>query len=105
MDTVHGPTAVAPKGAPATGPRWQASTEVQWELTNDTSVGPFVSRHLEEHVIRRYLLPMAAAAAIVVIVCAIAGVLVLARTPPSILDELAGGRDHDGDSAGVAGVD
>jgi len=48
MDTVHGPTAVAPNGAPATGPRWQASTEVQWELTNDTSVGPFVSRHLEE---------------------------------------------------------
>ena len=48
IDTVHGPTTVAPNGAPATGPRWQASTEVQWELTNDTSVGPFVSRHLEE---------------------------------------------------------
>ena len=48
MDTVHGPTAVEPSGAPATGPRWQANTEVQWELTNDSSVGTFVPRHLEQ---------------------------------------------------------
>lgn len=47
MDTVHGPTAQAPKAAPSTGPRWQAATEVQWELSNDTTVGAFVSRHLE----------------------------------------------------------
>lgn len=48
MDTVHGPTTLAPAGAPSTGPRWQAASEVQWELSNDTSVGPFVPRHLEQ---------------------------------------------------------
>jgi hypothetical protein len=46
MDTVHGPTTQAPKGAPRTGPRWQAASEVHWELTNDTNVGTFVARHL-----------------------------------------------------------
>lgn len=47
MDTVHGPTTRTPSGTPSTGPRWQAASEVQWELTNDTSAGTFVSRHLE----------------------------------------------------------
>jgi hypothetical protein len=46
MDTVPGPTEIAPKSAPSTGPRWQASSQVQWELTND-NVGTFVARHLE----------------------------------------------------------
>ena len=46
MDTVPGPSEIAPNGAPSTGPRWQASSQVQWELTND-NVGTFVARHLE----------------------------------------------------------
>ncbi len=45
LDTVPGPTMVAPKGAPSTGPRWQAASQAQWEIQNDLSVGPFTNRH------------------------------------------------------------
>jgi Transglycosylase SLT domain len=45
LDTVPGPTMVAPNDAPPTGPRWQAASQAQWEVQNDLSVGAFTDRH------------------------------------------------------------